>query len=84
MAKESKPNLIYALNAEGKPVHVDCVPKGRACGCKCPRCEGFLEARNGGKVRAHHFAHEDGADCVGAVESAIHCLAKEVLAETLC
>lgn len=85
MAKQqSKPNLIYALDAKGKPVHVDSVPKGRACGCRCPRCDGFLEARNGGEVRAHHFAHDDGADCVGAVESAIHCLAKEILKETLC
>jgi len=34
-------------------------------------------------VRAHHFAHDDGADCVGAVESAIHCLEKEILTEVL-
>lgn len=80
----SKPNLIYALNANGKPVHIDSVPNGRACGCRCPRCNGELEARNGGTERAHHFAHGDGADCVGAVESAIHCLAKEILKETLC
>lgn len=85
MAKQqSKPNLIYALDAKGKPVHVDSVPNGRACGCVCPRCNGELEARNGGTERAHHFAHGDGADCVGAVESAIHCLAKEILKETLC
>lgn len=82
--QQSKPNLIYALNANGKPVHIDSVPNGRACGCRCPRCNGELEARNGGIERAHHFAHGDGADCAGAVESAIHCLAKEILKETLC
>lgn len=82
--QQSKPNLIYALDANGKPVHIDSVPNGRVCGCRCPRCNGELEARNGGTERAHHFAHGDGADCVGAVESAIHCLAKEILKETLC
>ena len=82
--KKPKPNLIYALDASGKPVHIDSVPKGFACGCKCPRCESPLQAKNGGNERAHHFAHKDGADCVGAVESAIHCLAKEILKESLC
>ena len=83
-AKKPKPNLIYALDANGKPVHIDSVPKGFSCGCKCPRCESPLQAKNGGYERAHHFAHKDGADCVGAVESAIHCLAKEILKESLC
>lgn len=84
LLKKSKPNLIYALDANGKPVHVDSVPNGFSCGCKCPRCESPLQAKNGGNERAHHFAHKDGADCVGAVESAIHCLAKEILKESLC
>ena len=83
-AKKPKPNLIYALDANGKPVHIDSVPNGFSCGCKCPRCESPLQAKNGGNERAHHFAHKDGADCVGAVESAIHCLAKEILKESLC
>ena len=82
--KKPKPNLIYALDANGKPVHIDSVPNGFSCGCKCPRCESPLQAKNGGNERAHHFAHKDGADCVGAVESAIHCLAKEILKESLC
>ena len=82
--KKSKPNLIYALDANGKPVHIDSVPNGFSCDCRCPRCESRLQAKNGGDERAHHFAHKDGADCVGAVESAIHCLAKEILKESLC
>ena len=82
--KKPKPNLIYALDANGKPVHIDSVLNGFSCGCKCPRCESPLQAKNGGNARAHHFAHKDGADCVGAVESAIHCLAKEILKESLC
>ena len=82
--KKPKPNLIYALDANGKPVHIDSVPNGFSCGCKCPHCESPLQAKNGGNERAHHFAHKDGADCVGAVESAIHCLAKEILKESFC
>lgn len=82
--KKPKPNLIYALDASGKPVHIDSVPNGFSCGCKCPHCESPLQAKNGGNERAHHFAHKDGADCVGAVESAIHCLAKEILKESFC
>ena len=82
--KKSKPNLIYALDANGRPVHIDCVSNGFSCGCRCPRCNSLLQAKNGGDERAHHFAHKDGADCVGAVESAIHCLAKEILKESLC
>lgn len=65
-------------------MYIDSVSNGFSCGCRCPRCNSELQAKNGGNERAHHFAHRDGADCVGAVESAIHCLAKEILAETLC
>lgn len=83
MLKVSKPNFIYALDAKGKSVRIDSVLNGKSCGCRRPRCEGFLEARNGGDIRAHYFAHDDGADCVGTVESAIHCLAKEVHKEAL-
>lgn len=32
----------------------------------------------------HHFAHLNGADCVGAIESALHKMAKDVMKETLC
>ena len=81
---KQKPNLIYALDTDGKAVHIDSVPNGFACDCVCPRCNSKLKAKNGGGERAHHFAHTDGADCVGAVESAIHCLAKDVLEESLC
>ena len=32
----------------------------------------------------HHYAHLSGADCVGAVESALHKMAKDVLSESKC
>lgn len=81
--KKPKPYLLYAIDTKGKPVHIDSVPNGFSCGCKCPHCNSELQAKNGGNERAHHFAHKNGADCRGAVESAIHCLAKEILKESL-
>jgi len=82
--KKDKPYLVYAIAPNGAMAHIDSVPNGMGCGCICPHCKDKLLAKNGGTLNAHHFAHRDGADCVGAVESALHMLAKEVLSETLC
>ncbi len=62
------------------------VPNGNECGCVCPHCKCALCAKNGGdgERMVHHFAHLSGADCVGAVESALHKMAKDVLSETKC
>ncbi len=86
MAISSKAYLTYALNQEGNLVHVDKVPNGNECGCICPHCKSALCAKNGGdgEKMVHHFAHLSGADCVGAVESALHKMAKDVLLETKC
>lgn len=76
--------LTYALNQEGELVHVDSVPNGNECGCFCPHCKSKLCAKNGGdsKKMVHHFAHQSGTDCVGAVESALHKMAKDILLES--
>jgi len=78
--------LTYALNQEGDLVHVDSVPNGNDCGCFCPHCNSPLCAKNGGDgiKMIHHFAHLSGADCVGAVESALHKMAKDILLESKC
>ena len=78
--------LTWALNQEGDLVHVDEVPNGNDCGCICPHCKSKLCAKNGGdgEKMIHHFAHISGADCVGAVESALHKMAKDILLETKC
>ncbi len=50
--------IPYGLDsATGRLVHIDSVPNGVACGCECPSCEAPLTAKNGGKIRKHHFAH---------------------------
>ena len=56
------------------------VPSGIACGCVCARCGKRLIAKKG-PIRQHHFAHYEDTDCHGAAESALHRLAKELLAE---
>lgn len=81
--KTSDPYLVYAINAEGALVHVDSVPNGLGCNCICPYCKDNLIAKNGGEINAHSFAHCSGADCVGAAESVLHLLAKEVLCEEI-
>ena len=75
-----EPLLNYALDGNGVLVHVDNVPKGKACGCFCPSCGKPLYARKG-EVRTHHFSHAYDHNCKGAYETVLHLLAKEILQE---
>jgi len=77
--------VVFAHNASGKPVHVDEVPRGKACGCHCPGCGRPVIARQGALL-AHSFAHaSDSANpaCATAGETALHLVAKDYLAEAL-
>jgi Competence protein CoiA-like family len=69
--------IPYALRA-GAIVHVSEVDRGLDCGCVCGRCGNALIARKGA-FRQHHFAHQGDSDCLGAAESLLHRLAKELL-----
>lgn len=71
-------NLVYAVK-DGRMVHIRDVGNGSACGCVCPECGENLIARQG-DVRAWHFAHVSGAECVSAPETALHKFAKQWLA----
>jgi hypothetical protein len=62
-------------------VTADCVERGLACGCTCPECGERLIANHGTVVKQRYFSHESGAECEAAYETALHMLAKEVLAE---
>lgn len=64
---------------DGRLVSVHEVDRGLACRCLCPNCGGELVARKG-MVRVHHFAHASGHDCGSGVETAIHMLAKDIVA----
>jgi Competence protein CoiA-like family len=71
--------IAYGL-AQGVLKHVEEVPRGKACGCTCVRCGDALVARRG-KQRVPHFSHLHESDCDGGVETILHRLAKELLAE---
>lgn len=66
---------------DGKIVEITEVESGLACDCVCPLCGGRLEAVKGEK-RAWHFRHY-GEECnlINAQQTAIHILAKEIIAE---
>ena len=73
--------ILQAINAAGKSVYIDDVPNGKKCGCVCKECKGELVAKNGGKIKAHHFAHASGTDSFKCSQTALHLLAKEIIAE---
>ncbi|SIT17477.1 competence protein CoiA family protein [Belliella pelovolcani] len=61
-------------------VTIDDVEGGLACDCICPNCNKQLIARKG-ELKEHHFAHYKSDDCNYGTETAIHLLAKEVIAK---
>lgn len=73
--------LLYALNKEGRMVHVNEVLNGISCHCYCPGCSAPLVAKNNGETVAPHFAHASGKACGGAHESELHLLAKEIISK---
>lgn len=81
MKRTSITPLIYALK-DGHFVGINEVPTGRLCGCVCPLCGEKLIARNKGKIMQHHFAHSANSKCIGAAETALHLMAKEILKES--
>ncbi|HAZ96994.1 competence protein CoiA family protein [uncultured Treponema sp.] len=76
----NKNYILMAVNKAGKNVYIDEVPNGKNCGCFCKECGGELVARHGEK-RIHHFAHASGNDTINCSQTALHILAKEILAE---
>jgi len=75
--------LVAKDNVDGSRRHISKVANGLRCGCVCFGCERALVARNGGDVKRHHFAHQPDevtANCATAGETALHILAKEIIA----
>lgn len=71
--------LKYGLLSD-KLVHIDDVERGLACNCLCPHCKTQLIARKG-EHRAKHFAHYKLADCNHGTETALHLMAKSIVAQ---
>lgn len=74
-----KIKLDYALH-KNKLVHITEVVKGLNCNCYCPNpnCNSQLVARKGA-IKKHHFAHYKMEECIGAYESLLHLMAKDIL-----
>ncbi|MBR6199944.1 MAG: hypothetical protein IKQ61_06775 [Spirochaetales bacterium] len=73
--------ILEAINANGKQVYIDDVPNGKDCGCVCAECGENLIAKNKGNIKIHHFAHASGNDNIKCSQTALHLLAKAIIAE---
>ena len=70
--------ISYALSTAGTLLHVSQVPSGKSCECRCVACHRPMVAKKG-EIRVHHFAHAHEVGCIGALETVLHRLAKEIL-----
>lgn len=78
----SKNKIPFGVK-NGLMVEVSEVDSGLNCKCLCPCCGAALQARKGRKV-IHHFAHspsDSPKDCINALETSIHSMAKQILSE---
>jgi len=73
-------NLPYGLR-NNKLVSIEEVESGLACDCLCPACKNQLIARKG-EIKIHHFAHYKSEDCLSGLETALHKLSKEIIANS--
>lgn len=73
--------LTYAHDKNKNLVYIEDAGYGSKCECFCPHCGAPLDAKNGGSIREHHFAHSHGHECEGAYETMLHLLAKEIISE---
>ncbi|RXT42855.1 hypothetical protein B5V01_21735 [Mesorhizobium erdmanii] len=74
--------LVYGQKSGGKLVHISEVERGLKCDCVCPGCGIRLVARTKADKVVPHFAHY-GPACGGAPETALHKIAKQIVADSL-
>ena len=72
--------LPFGQTADGRMVSPAEVERGAACGCVCPQCATPLVARKGDVLR-HHFAHSSEGCGSGALETSLHKMAKQIIAD---
>lgn len=72
--------IPFGLAPSGRMVTPNEVPRGIECGCICPGCKAPLIARQG-EVNRHHFAHASDACGSGALETSLHKMAKQIIAD---
>ena len=74
-------SLPCGLSKDGELIYIDDAIKGIKCDCVCPACKQPLIAKNGGKINAHHFAHQSVVECEHGYQSALHYMAKDLFLE---
>lgn len=70
--------IPYGRDGSGRMRHISEVCGGLRCDCACAKCGARLVAYKGRRKR-HHFGHYADRSCVGALETALHKFAKQVL-----
>ena len=73
--------LQYGLLGD-KLVHINDVEKGKDCNCLCPHCKAPLIAKTKNENRKKHFAHYRLTDCNHGTETALHLMAKNIVAQS--
>ncbi|HEX5001541.1 MAG TPA: hypothetical protein VFW78_03520 [Bacteroidia bacterium] len=74
------PIVIAFHPSTSRFIHIDEASNGLSCNCVCIQCNEKLEAIQGNK-RKRHFRHHVNTNCVGAKETALHELGKQILVE---
>lgn len=74
----------FGLKPDGTMVPAAGQPTGLSCECACPACGARLIARHARTSNVvSHFSHQnEDRPCEGAVESAVHRMAKQLIAES--
>lgn len=92
LVSRSYPHRVSPLNAlkipfalkDGRMVGPRQVEAGLACGCSCPCCGAPVMARAQDSTdRRPHFAHHGRRGCSGGAETALHRMAKQLIADHL-
>lgn len=82
-----EPQLTYAIDASGRMVSIESVENGLACNCICPKCKQPLIAKNEGRTRHKHFAHQGiygettSRTCHDSYITALHRLSEQIIRE---
>ena len=66
----------------GEARHIKRAANGLGCNCKCLKCNQLVEAIQGGE-RTWHYRHSVNRGCLITQESALHILAKEIIANAI-
>lgn len=80
--RTDRAELVYGERPSGEIVHISSVERGLKCGCRCPGCHRPLVAKTRAEKQVAHFAHA-GPACGGGPETALHKLAKQIIAVEL-